>query len=149
MLKGDAKTAYQREYMRKKRAGLPTATKPKAEWRPTQAMVDQIQHWRQMRVDEPWRLRDTALRVLDGLTNKTWTEDDMMEACRRLKAHQDEREAERERREDELSKPVVWHCLFCGEPESPERLLYGKGISICEKCIDEAAAAMARHRKKP
>jgi hypothetical protein len=44
MLKGEAETVYMRNYMRRKRAGLPTTiAKPKAEWQPTQAMVDQIQ----------------------------------------------------------------------------------------------------------
>jgi hypothetical protein len=41
MLKGEAKTAYQREWMRRKRAGLPTA-KPKPEWQPSQRMIDDL-----------------------------------------------------------------------------------------------------------
>ena len=43
MLQGDAKRAYQRVWMRRKRAGKPTAN-PKP-WKPTKRMVDQVRYW--------------------------------------------------------------------------------------------------------
>ena len=46
MLKGEAKTAYMREYMRRRRAGLATAKppKPKPPWQPPQHMIEKIRY---------------------------------------------------------------------------------------------------------
>ena len=44
MLTGEAKKAYQREYMRKKRAGLVTR-KPRKEWQPTQHVLAGLDFW--------------------------------------------------------------------------------------------------------
>jgi hypothetical protein len=153
MLKGEAKTAYMRDYMRRKRAGLATRTKPKpdkAAWQPSQTMVDQIQYWRRVQASEPWRLRQTGRQVLDVLADKkTWTEDDMMEACRRLKAHQDDLKAEREQRKAEAEKPRVLHCVFCHEPQTSKRIFIGSNVRvICERCIDKVTKLVAKARRR-
>jgi len=159
MLKGEAKTRYMREYMRRKRAGQPTATKPKpeprspAEWEPPQRMVDQITWWRK----KPWGRRGLGHRLFAKLPfadNRTWTEDNMLEACRLYQAMLDERSAEREREKEEEAKPRVARCNFCREPASPERILVDAGGDgcegiwcICETCVANAAAVIAEQRR--
>jgi hypothetical protein len=156
VLKGEAKTAYMREYMRRKRAGLPTTKpklpRPKAEWKPSQRIIDQIDHWRHLRAHRPWRLRRFGERVIDGLTLDT--DESWMEACRRYEAYSDERRANREKEKQEAAeaaaKPNVRYCLFCNEPESTKRIFVGDGFwIICENCIAEAAAMVADQRKAP
>jgi hypothetical protein len=63
VLTGDAKRAYQREYMRKKRAGEPT-TKPK-EWQPTYNAVSEIEHW--VKYQRSWRIKPAQRDVVEGL----------------------------------------------------------------------------------
>jgi hypothetical protein len=65
MLTGAAKTAYQREWMRRKRAGLPTA-KPKAAAGPRQRVIDQISRWVSLRSAD--RLYGRGAAILDGLS---------------------------------------------------------------------------------
>ena len=84
MLQGDAKRAYQRVYMRRKRAGKPTVN-PKP-WKPTKRMVDQVRYW--LRTGAPQSL--TGRKIIEGLDAT-----DEHEALRRYKAHLDEHERER------------------------------------------------------
>jgi hypothetical protein len=88
MLKAKAKTEYMREYMRRKRAGLPTRKEPK-ERRPSAGMISRIEYWARLRQSRPWRLYGTGRKVIDGLALDT--DDSWMEACRRYKAILDER----------------------------------------------------------
>jgi hypothetical protein len=152
VLTGEAKTAYMREYMRRKRAGLPTRKpkppKPKPEWKPRQRVIDQINGWQHLRARG--LLSGLGSRVIDGLTLDT--DESWMEACRRYEAYSDERRANREKEKQEAAgaaaKPKVRYCLFCNEPESTKRIFVGDGFwIICENCISEAAAIVAHQRK--
>jgi len=107
-LQGDAKRAYQRVYMRRKRAGKPTVN-PKP-WKPTKRMVDQVRYW--LRTGAPQSL--TGRKIIEGLDAT-----DEHEALRRYKAHLDEHERER------YAPPPPKCCSFCGEPASDERTLVG------------------------
>ena len=62
MLQGDAKRDYQRDYMRRKRAGEPTRKppqppKPKQPWQPTQRMADKVRYWFGLKFNRPSYLR--------------------------------------------------------------------------------------------
>ena len=107
-MQGDAKRAYQRVYMRRKRAGKPTVN-PKP-WKPTKRMVDQVRYW--LRTGAPQSL--TGRKIIEGLDPT-----DEHEALRRYKAHLDEHERER------YAPPPPKCCSFCGEPASDERTLVG------------------------
>ena len=157
MLKGQAKIDYQREYMRRKRAGLPTA-KPKPEWQPTERMIDEIKWWAQ----HPWKAGATGRQVIAGLildNDESW-----MEACQRYKAITDERRAkrkadkEREKKLDEERK--ILRCSFCDKPmtETGKIQWFGMGYErrdgtkvydaiICEPCVTEAAEKFAKHKE--
>src|SRR6476661_5607235 len=104
MLQGDAKRAYQRVYMRRKRAGKPTVN-PKP-WMPTKRMVDQVRYW--LRTGAPQSL--TGRKIIEGLDPT-----DEHEALRRYRAHLDEHERQR------YAPPQPKCCSFCGEPASDER----------------------------
>lgn len=148
MLTGEAKTAYQREYMRRKRAGLPTA-KPKPEWQPSQRMIDQIAFWYRRQHNKPWQLRGPWHKVIDGLKLENGDEAQWMEACRRLKAYQDDLRAEAKARKEEASKPKVHHCSFCRKPASPRRALFGdRWAFICQPCATKAAKRLANVRQR-
>jgi hypothetical protein len=143
MLKGKAKRDYMREWMRRKRAGLPTTTpksKPKSD-RPRQRVIDQIAYWAR----NPSRQSTLAIKVLDGLVldnDASW-----LEACRRHKVLSEERRAERDRAKLKATKPRPRECSFCGEPAAADRLLIGDRFPlICETCVAEAAVAIAKHR---
>jgi hypothetical protein len=160
MLKGEAKTEYMREYMRRKRAGLPTATKPKPkEWEPTQRIVDEIAHWAKY----PWRRRSAiAGRVLKDLTldnDESW-----MEACRRYKTltaeRKQERQAEREREKQRAEERKILHCSFCGETmtETGKPRWLGTGYEfsdgtkvydaiICKPCVTKFAKMLKRKKQ--
>jgi hypothetical protein len=133
MLQGDAKRAYQRVYMRRKRAGKPTVN-PKP-WKPTKRMVDQVRYW--LRTGAPQSL--TGRKIIEGLDPT-----DEHEALRRYKAHLDEHERER------YAPPPPKCCSFCGEPASDERTLVGSTTYplICETCTARAAAIFAEQRKR-
>ena len=124
MLQGDAKRAYQRVWMRRKRAGKPTVN-PKP-WKPTKRMVDQVRYW--LRTGAPQSL--TGRKIIEGLDPT-----DEHEALRRYKAHLDEHERER------YAPPPPKCCSFCGEPASDERTLVGSTTYplICETCTARAA----------
>ena len=106
MLKGEAKTAYMREYMRRRRAGLATA-KPKPPWRPPQRMIAQIRHWGAI---PSWRMRQPAHVIIDGL--RLDTDDGVLEACRRYKRYLDDRREtkRREAEEREAAKRAPPEC---------------------------------------
>jgi hypothetical protein len=132
MLQGDAKRAYQRVYMRRKRAGKPTVN-PKP-WKPTKRMVDQVRYW--LRTGAPQSL--TGRKIIEGLDP---TEEH--EALRRYKAHLDEHERER------YAPPPPKCCSFCGEPASDERAPWLAAYPlICETCTARAAAIFAEQRKR-
>jgi len=151
MLKGQAKTDYQREYMRRRRAGLATAKpKPKAKlpWQPSHRMLETVRHWQHLAQRAPWRLRQPALNIIDGLDLAT--EEGVFEACRRHQAHLDARRAARKREaeEREAAKKAPARCSLCGECASPDRFVVGEGIHfICESCVAEVANLIARHRR--
>jgi hypothetical protein len=159
MLKGEAKVAYQREYMRRKRAGLPTAIKPKPrEWKPTQRMIDELEWWAKYPSQRRSRIAD---RVLDGLildNDESW-----WEACRRYKRLQDERRAERKADKEQEKKfeeeRKILHCSFCREPmtETDKPRWMGMGYErrdgtkvydaiICEPCVTEFAKKFAKQK---
>jgi hypothetical protein len=145
MLQGEAKTAYMREYMRRKRAGLPTV-KPKKEWEPSQRMIREIEHWAKY----PKRTRGMGRQVINGLTldnDTSW-----MEACRRYKAILDKRWAEAKERKRLASLPPPPKCCsFCGKPQSSRRILVGDRYTfICQQCATKAVgkARQARKRRK-
>jgi hypothetical protein len=133
MLKGQAKTDYQREYMRRRRAGLPTATpKPPKEWKPTQRILDQIAQWISVADRQPWRLGELGRQVLAGLTfepdenGKIHVTDDIWaELCRRYKQFADERRAECQKEKEEAAKPTPRCRSFCRKPSSLERIMWG------------------------
>ena len=93
----------------------------------------------------PWRDNALAARVLDGLTldnDESW-----MEACRRYKAHVDEQKRQRQAEREKREQPSVPCCWFCLEPKTTERLFFGdRWRLICEVCVDEVAANLARER---
>jgi len=75
MLKGEAKTAYMREYMRRRRAGLATAKlpKPKPPWQPPQHMIEKFRHWQRVARSSQPRLRQPGHVIIDGLDLDTDT----------------------------------------------------------------------------
>jgi hypothetical protein len=146
MLTGEAKRNYQRLYMRRRRARLPTkAPKAPKEWEPSQRVIDDITRW----ISRPrWRLRGLGAQVLEGFTfepdqnGKIHLSDDVWEKlCRRYEALVDERRAVRETEKEEAAKPKPKRCLFCSKPASPDLILVGDGgRSICEMCVTECVA---------
>jgi hypothetical protein len=147
MLTGKAKTDYQRNYMRdwmrRKRAGLPTATKPKPQRRLDPAWLrDQIAYW--VRIRDTWKLRDTGRRVIDGLSFET--EADWQEACRRYWAIRDGSLAPAD-----PPKPRIKHCSFCRKSGSEvAKLIEGRGgVTICDRCIAQAARLVAERKATP
>jgi hypothetical protein len=164
MLTGEAKVAYQREYMRRKRAGLPTATNPKPkEWQPSERMIYEIGYWDRLRTDRPRDLRGFGARVIAGLMFDN--DESLMEACRRYKAITDERRAarkaakEREKKFDEESK--ILHCSFCRKPmsETGKPRWFATGYErrdgtkaydaiICEPCVTTFAKKFAKQKKR-
>src|SRR5215472_17239895 len=90
MLRGQAKTDYQREYMRlRRRAGLATAKPP---WRPPRRLVVMVQYWTRQ---APWRLGQPAPAIIDG--RDLTTDEGVFAACRRYQAHLAARRAARKR----------------------------------------------------
>ena len=133
MLHGDAKRAYQREYMRRKRAGKPTVN-PKP-WKPTKRMVDQVCYW--LRTGAPQTL--TGRKIIEGLDPT-----DEHEALRRCKAHLDQHERER------YAPPPPKCCTRLRRPFNDLRTLVGNASYplICETCTTEAAAIFVKRRKQ-
>jgi ClpX C4-type zinc finger len=155
VLTGKLKTDYQREYMRRRRAGLPTAKpRQKAEWKPSRRTVEQVSHWVRVAHHRPWRLRGLGAQVLAGMTfvpdqdgKIQMTDAVWAELCRRYKTLTDQRRAEREREREEAAKPRPPRCMFCGEAKSPQRIMVGNGSRlICEQCVAESAAIVAEQR---
>ena len=147
MLKGEAKTAYMREYMRRRRAGLATA-KPKPPWRPPQRMIAQIRHWGAIL---SWRMRQPAHVIIDGL--RLDTDDGVLEACRRYKRYLDDRgeTKRREAEEREAAKRAPPECSFCFKPASRKRIVLAIGGTdyprICGTCVAKAARIIARRSR--
>jgi hypothetical protein len=137
MLKGQAKTDYQREYMRKRRA---QAAKPA--WEPTQAMLDKIARW----VRKGCRTGSLGQEVLADL-DFTGEPEEWMEACYRLRDIRAFRREKREEEQRERDRPRVPTCCWCGEtPPETRTLVQAAGIAICEECIDRAAGIVAEAR---
>ena len=160
MLQGEAKRDYQREYMRRKRAGEPTRKPPKP-WEPTQRMVDDVGHWFWLRRDRPWLLRGIGSDVVDGLdpTNPDGTRNEVSwtEALQRYRTLRAERRAKRKNAEPEPpahaepEPPARKRCSFCRQPASDGQVLVASGDNyslICATCTKEAAALFAKHRRQ-
>ena len=132
MLTGDAKRDYQRDYMRRKRAGEPTVKPPKP-WQPTKRMVDQVRYWLRTGASAS----HVGRQIIEGLDPSN--ED---EALRRYKAHLDRR--------NEPEPPAPKRCSFCDEPRSEDRPLFTDGSYefICEACAKKAVAEFAKVRRK-
>jgi|GEM_PF-6386849 len=152
MLQGEAKTAHMREYIGRKRAGLPTA-KPKKPWEPPWWMTYNVKIWAKRRAGrEPWRVGRFGRKVIEGL--KLDTDESVMQACRRYKAILDEQRAERKTRKKAAAEPPpppVRRCAFCYKPKTVRRILVGDGITfICQQCAANAAhkAKQAKQRAR-
>jgi hypothetical protein len=150
MLTGQAKTDYQRQYMRNRRArqAAAKAAKPKPAWEPTQALIDKIAYWIRLKHRQPWRLGALGREVLDGLDLTTeWTPEEWTEACHRLKAISAIRRQERQQTEAKPNAVPTPTCSFCGEPRSETRILVGShGVRICEVCVMAAVEVIAAER---
>jgi hypothetical protein len=126
MLKGAAKTAYMREYMRRRRAGEPQPKKPRKPWQPSQRLIDEISR----AVRHPQRVRGRLADAIEGL--RFDTDEEWVEACYRWKAWTSP---------PKIEKPV--RCIFCGKPEREVGPLVGDGhAQICGRCIEEAAEVL-------
>jgi ClpX C4-type zinc finger len=151
MLQGQAKRDYMRDYMRRWRAGEPTA-KPKPEWEPPRWMIDQVTYWFRVKLSpQPWRLRGTGSTVVHGLAphnaDGTVNEAGWAEALLRYKAELEEQRDNRKRAKAEPPAPKC--CSFCGEPRTDKRVLVGDGgAHICAKCTRQAVRAFAKHAAK-
>jgi hypothetical protein len=173
MLMGQAKKDYQREYMRKRRAGEPTI-KPKVarEWQPTYRVISEIERW----IKYPWRTKQALRDITKGLklALPEWPEaigmadiakwqryfpiheaavldyvrsdPDWQEAFRRYRAHKDALKAERERKKWE--EPDQRYCLFCYDGlTTTGKLFVNTGYNvICETCVDTFADAISQGR---
>ena len=134
MLQGDAKREYMRNYMRKKRAGLPTK-QPAKPWQPTKRMRDQVRYW--FRTGAPASHR----QIIEKLKPK-----DEDEALYRYKAHLDERK----NTTPPPSEPL--RCSFCNQPAAKGRGLVSRGGGsplICAACAKDAVALLAKRRRRP
>jgi hypothetical protein len=154
MLQGEAKRIYQREYMRRRRSGQLMPPKPKPEWQPTQAMINQVAYWFRIQLgSRPYDLRSIGRQVVDGLapSNEDGTANEAAwnEALRRYKSLLDEQRDARKRAKAERDAPPPPKCCsFCGEPQSARRVLVGTGGTfICAKCTKRVAAVFAKRRK--
>jgi hypothetical protein len=173
MLTGQAKKHYQREYMRKKRAGEPTA-KPKVakEWQPTYSVVLDIERW----VKHPWR--QAQRDITKGLTltlpeegfdtadiaewnrqfpaykqavlDHVCTDAEWQEAFRRYRAHKERLKAEHQYKAQRRN-PDLRFCLICSDCEGMDQRRFIDtswhcGDPVCETCIDKLTEALARAR---
>jgi hypothetical protein len=133
VLKGEAKAAYMRDYMRRRRAGQAQPKRPTKPWEPSQRLIDQIA-WA---ARHPNRVRGRLADAIAGLQFDT--DEEWMEACYRWKAWTslpkiEEPEPARERR-----------CGFCLKPKSQVRRLVGDGVAhICDRCIEECAEVLQK-----
>ena len=148
MLQGEAKRDYQREYMRKRRAGEPTR-KPKPEREPTQRMVDEVGYLFRRQLAGSWSKVVAGLdpNNADGTANEAaWNE-----ALQRYRTLRAEQRAERKRKKAERDAPPEPKCCsFCNEPASAKRVLVGiePWARICAKCNRRVAAIFAKQRKR-
>jgi hypothetical protein len=147
MLKGQAKTDYQREYMRRRRAAAPQREPKPIRKAAPKRMIEQIKYWG--RHAGSANLSSVGRAVIDGLD--LGTDQGMAEACRRYKVHLDQRrtakEAQAKREAD--AKTATKRYSFCGEPASKDRIMVGgsNGWSfICDSCVGEADAIIAAQR---
>jgi hypothetical protein len=164
MLQGEAKRAYMRDWMRRKRAGEPTRkpkprepkkpSEPKKPWQPTQRMINEVGHWFYLQLNRAWHLRVIGAEVVYGLdphnTDGTVNDAAWTEALQRYRTLRAEQRVERKRKQPEQdAPPASKRSSFCGEPASEERVLVGNGYQmICATCTEEAAAIFAEHRKR-
>jgi hypothetical protein len=151
----DARKAYFRDYMRKRRAGVkPEPKKPKPERGPDWEDIDrQVAGWKKY----PGRRPVWAYEVMDRRAEFDMSTEEGSQAFGRLylKAHDDhlaERKAQREkeaRRDAEYeAERKIKRCSLCGESQSEVRMLWGdERTLICEPCAKEAVAAFAKFRE--
>ena len=157
MLTGDAKRAYQREYMRRKRAGEPTRKpqKPeKPEREPDWEAIDrEVAHW----IKYPRSCPAWADVVLDRRAEFDLRTEEGGQAFGRLylKARADHRAKRKAEREEQAKREAEYEaerrikrCSFCGTPQSEVRMLLGDDYRfICETCVEQASKIVAELRK--
>ena len=166
MLHGEAKRAYMREWMRRKRAGEPTRKpkkppkpkQPPKPWQPSQRMIWDVRHWFSLKLNQRWRLRGIGAEVVYGLEfhNADGTVNDAAwnEALQRYRTLRTKQRVERKRRQAERDAPPPLppplKCWFCGKPKTAKSILVGLTIGplICARCTTRAAAIFAKHRRQ-
>jgi hypothetical protein len=134
MLKGAAKAAYMREYMRRRRAGEPQPKKPRKPWEPSQGLIDRIAR----AVRHPHRVRGRLAHAIEGLqfdTDEEWTE-----ACYRWKAWTSPP------REPAPARKL--RCDFCHKPSRRLLASLDDTAHICDQCIEEAAELLRKDALK-
>jgi ClpX C4-type zinc finger len=171
-LTGQAKTDYQRSYMRRRRAAdhgqeppegaLQTRHKLAAgAWQPTPALLSEVSYFIRAR----HRLRSGSIgeAVLEGLDFEEITTDqgrigwkvcdeEWFEMCLRLRGIREFRRLERERPPPppatKPEPPRVVRCLFCYRPsqEVARLVTNGAGAAICPECYAQAGPLFAAHR---
>ena len=161
MLTGDAKRAYQREYMRRKRAGEPTREpqkpkKPKPEkperepdW---EAIDREVAHW----IKYPRSCPAWSDVVLDRRAEFDLRTEKGGQAFGRLylKARADRRAKRKAEREEEAKREAEYEaklrikrCSFCDTPQSEVGMLWGNDYRlICDICVEQASKAIAETR---
>jgi hypothetical protein len=170
-LTGDAKRAYQAQYMRKKRAGEPTR-KPRLpkEWAPTYSIVSEIESWVRRGTRKPELREITEGLELTLPEFPEYDRDDIPDFCRahdehraavmphvlsdpawqeafrRYRAHKEKLKAGRERRKkSEERRP----CPGCGRSIRGDRELCWdctpKHCAICDRSDRKVAGNWSRH----
>ena len=150
MLTGQAKVDYQREYMRRRRAGL--GKPPKGEREPTRAEIRDIEYLARSRHTRRWDLKQQVLKLK--------TDEDVVDFVRRQRQEKRDRRAnararaeakalnemldraeyEAEVQEWEFSRwpRKVFTCIFC-DAASGKAKMSGNGLhAICLDCAREA-----------
>lgn len=152
MLQGEAKRDYMRDYMRRKRAGEPTA-KPKPEWQPTQRQIDEVHWWFRCKLGNR-RINGIGAEVVDGLdpNNADGTANDAAwnEAMQRYKALRDQQRADRKAKaaREAADRNAPPCCMFCLKPKTAKRHLVGDGYRlICARCNNRITAMFAKLHK--
>jgi ClpX C4-type zinc finger len=145
MLTGEAKRNYQRDYMRRRRAGqaAPEQAAPERKpppppkpWQPPERLIEQIAYW----IRHPRSRRGLGDEVMEDLHFDT--DEEWMEACHR---HKGITEWRREQKRNPPPKPVRKPtCSFCYEPQSATRIFVNNGFTnICEMCVAECVKVIA------
>jgi hypothetical protein len=142
----DARKAYFRDYMRKRRAGIKPEPKPIGPRAPTAAAMftalEQLDRWTQSKKPfKPPRRPQWADKVLEGGVDLE-TDEGRREAYQRYQAaraeHRAALEAEREAEARQEAQRKIKRCTFCGKPQSDVANLWGDESGyplICDQCL--------------